>query len=138
MIGKSMANGLLSLVEGIAFLLGYKIRIKLDEHKIYIDFVDPKNDKMRAYDWNHFVNGNVFLRGKASPIKPLLDDNDDVDVIGSDRYKKLMRNKVITDLIKSQEEEGWTTRQIAMFGLIITGMNFAMIVIFFMFMSGGA
>lgn len=136
MFGKKVLNGFLSLIEGMAILLGYKWRIKLDEHKIYPNFINPDN-KARAYDRSHFVNGNIFLRGKASPIKPVKVDKD-VSIIGSSRYKMLMRNKVIGDLIKSQEEEGWSTRKIMLVGVVLTAINTSAVGVLLLVIGGGA
>lgn len=85
-----ITNMFLSLAEGLASLMGYKLVITLDEHKIDLKFVKPGDFRRKEafYDDAHYVNGNIFLDGYANPVKPVFDkvinaaeeigDNDDI------------------------------------------------------------
>lgn len=122
-LGKKFVNGLVKLGYGIGDALGLKWNIEVDEHKLYVELDELKDNIGKAYDRNHFVNGNIFIKGSSNPVKPVI-QNGDVELVSSQRYKSLMRNKVIEDLIKSQEEEeGMTTRKIALLGLGVTALN---------------
>lgn len=138
MAEKGLLNKVLALVEGMAYLFGLKLKIVLDEHTIHLSFVKPKDVGYVAYDSNHYSNGNIFLRGKSSPLKPYFDaSRKRIKMIGSIRYRRLMKLKVIGDFIKSQEDVGWTTRKIMLVGIILTAINTGAIGIFIIMLTGG-
>lgn len=129
-IKESIINGVVNIGEGFGRLVDLKWKVEIDENKMYVKMSEFGDETAVAYDRKHFVNGNVFIKGKANPIKPIFDDaKDRVELISSKRYKSLMRNSVISDLIKSQDEsEGLTTEQVALLGVVLSGVNTALLI----------
>lgn len=137
MIGKRVLNGFLGLFEGIASLLGYKLRIRLDMHKIYLDFIHPDKRKTREYNEDHFVNGNIYKKGTSTPIKPKMIESNTSDVISSDRYKDYMGLSLARDLVNAQKDEGWSTRKILLMSVVLSVMNIGIVLFILMLFAGG-
>jgi len=137
MIGKKLLNGLLGLIEGIGILLGYKWRVRLDLHKIYLDFISPDEKSTREYNHDHFVNGNIYVKGKSNPIKPKLEGKEAQDVISSDRYKTFMGLSLANDLVLAQKDEGWSTRKILLMAVVLTTINILITLLLGLVMTGG-
>ena len=103
-VSRAFSNFLLGLADGIASFGGYDLEIVVDDHEIEFSFVDSEDLDRRAYDGDHYVNGNIFRDGYANPIKPVLDDaEDEVELIRSDRYKDYMNQKLVREMVKATE-----------------------------------
>lgn len=114
MILDKIGSGIVKLIEGLLYLLGYRYKITLGRHKIYIDFCKPKKMAKddRIYDDGHYVNGNLYLKGGANPVKVgkgLTDGK--FKVIPSGKYMKFMEMKVLNDIARLSEGDmeikGW-------------------------------
>lgn len=101
MIGNKIGKLAYDVVAGIMLMLGYKLKVTVGEHKIYLDWVKASNLKERAWDKSHYVNGNIFVKGYANPIKPRLDrEKSNLDMIESTRYKDFMKLQTIQNIAK--------------------------------------
>lgn len=85
--------------------IGNEIAVVITPHKIKLKFIDPDSTDY-AWDESLFTSGNLFLEGFANPVKPKIPDNEDkaeseynLELIESKRYKKLMDNKLMDDVI---------------------------------------
>lgn len=131
-------NWIVGLAVGVASLLGYKLIVSVDEHRINVELTKPEELRERIYDTNHYVNGNIYVKGYANPIKPLLDKAESkVELVSSERYKNFMRMKILKELIKTAEGTGWTTEKLLKLILAIVIVLAGMFGIFVMLIFGG-
>lgn len=138
LIGETQFNLLLSLVLSMADVLGMKVKVELDEHKIDLSLISARELKKRAYDDGHYVNGNVFYKNFANPVKAKLDEGKDkLELITSDRYKHFMRMSLLKDLIKSAEGEGMSMETLTLIAIVISGINTALLGFFIFMLFGG-
>lgn len=101
MIGNKIGKLAYDVVAGIMLILGYKLKVTVGEHKIYLDWVKASDLNERAWDNSHYVNGNMFVKGYANPIKPRLDkEKSRLDMIASTRYKDFMKLQTIQNIAK--------------------------------------
>lgn len=101
MIGDKIGRLVYDIVAGIMLMLGYKLKVTVGEHKIYLDWVKASDMKERAWDSTHFVNGNIFIKGFANPVKPYLDKKKNkLELMESTRYKDYMKLQTIQNIAK--------------------------------------
>lgn len=137
MVGKRFLNFLLSLAVGLAEVLGMKLKVQLDEHRIRLSVIEPDKLTKRAYDGSHYENGNVFVKGYANPVKVLFDKAEKkAELISSERYKHFMKMSLLKDLIRSTAGDGWTLTTMVKLLLVLTMINTG-IIGFFVFMVLG-
>lgn len=138
MLGKRILNFVVSLAVGVAEVLGMKLKVELSEHRINLSLVEPEKLTKRAYDSNHYENGNVFIEGFANPVKVKLDDaRDELELIASERYKHFMKMTLLKDLIRSTEGNGWTLEKMVQLLIALTIVNIGLVG-FFLFLIVGA
>lgn len=138
MFGKKILNWILGLAVGVASLLGYKLMVSVDEHRIDVELTKPEELRERIYDTSHYVNGNIYRKGYANPIKPLLDKaGKKVELVSSERYKEFMRMKILKELIKTAEGTGWTTQKLLKLILAIVIVLAGLFGVFVMLIFGG-
>lgn len=117
----SIANWLIARGRKLGRGAGAEMMVSVDDHKINAKMVHPSNQEDKAWDHNLYERGNVFVEGYANPIKPAveeredLEDPDTVDVrvsgdddhiklISSPRYHKFMQQDLIDSLLTPQEK----------------------------------
>lgn len=138
MVGKKVLNWLLGLAVGVANLLGMKLMITIDEHRIDVELVKPDKLRERVWDSSHYVNGNIYVKGYGNPIKPLLDKAENkVELVSSERYKNFMRMKILKELIKTAEGTGWTTKKLLKLILAVVLILAGLFAVFVILMLGG-
>lgn len=81
---------------------GLKLRVRVTNHKILTDYVHPDMTK-RGWDFNTYYNGNIYLKGKANPVK-LNGGNTNRKLIPSQKYRSYMQNKLVSEIMKSHQE----------------------------------
>lgn len=85
----SISNTFLTWGRKLGRSANLELEVELSEHSIEIGMVNPNGDD-RAWDENMYKYGNVFPKGYANPIKPVvaenkqLEDPDTVKLQGSD------------------------------------------------------
>lgn len=137
-LGIRVLNLLVGLVDGLTRLLGYRLMVVLDDHQIDVKVIAPDSSDEIAYDDNHYVNGNIFLKGYANPIKLKLDKaKKEVALISSERYKYFMRMNLVKDIIRSTEGGGWSLETMVKIMLILLLVNTGFIVFFVVLLIGG-
>lgn len=123
-----MANWTDSLGEVFAKFGSLKRKVTLTPHKIKHRYVIPEDlDGELAWDDEMYVNGNIFFKNRANPVK-LESISDSCEWISSERYKDYMKNKLVRSLIKTTEDEGvdiTTVLKIAL-GVIIANFGISM------------
>lgn len=77
MIRESIANWFISTGISVGRAMGLKMGVELSEHSIDVRMQQADKSK-RAWDDSLYVNGNVFLDGKANPIKPRVVHNEGI------------------------------------------------------------
>lgn len=104
---------IVALTRSIVQMFGYELAVKIKEHSINLDFVDPDALDERAYDDNHFVSGNIFVGEYANPINITNIKNayQEADYIVSERYKEYMEQELIDDIIQSSKDSKLTITQ---------------------------
>lgn len=81
---------------------GLKLRVRVTNHKILTDYIYPDRSK-RAWDFDTYYNANLYLIGKANPIK--LDGSDtNRNLMPSQKYRSYMQNKLVSDIMESHQE----------------------------------
>lgn len=107
----------------------------LTEHKIKTKFESPSNEN-NAWDSNHWVYGNIFLKGIANPIKPKKSDveNGDYEIITSERYKSYMEQDLIDDMLQASKSSGLTLKNVA---LMLGALNILAVGLVFILTNGG-
>lgn len=133
---KPMANLMLGMAETLAEFSDNKLVVEIDEHKMDLKFVDPDQFRNREafYNDSHFVNGNIFIKGYANPIKPVFDRLiNKTDELSEDEvrkklklkpclnYKTFMRETKIKDMANVSWEDSNLLMTIIMI-LIIAGV----------------
>lgn len=82
-------NMMLATAEAMGSAMGLKRKVEISDHSVTVEMTNPDQDS-RAWDLDMFKRTNVFVRGYANPIKPVVDYNeqlenpDTVDVDDSD------------------------------------------------------
>jgi hypothetical protein len=101
-------------LRGTARIFNLELRIVLTEHKIKTEFVKPKNSDV-AWDSEHWVYGNIFVEGIANPVKITKSklEEEDVEIITSDRYKTFMEQSLIEDMLQASKSSGLSLKQVA-------------------------
>lgn len=128
MYRKKIVNGLYKLVMGIMSFFDLKLAVVLMEHKIELLTVhEDEKENDRYYDPDHFVNGNIYIKDKANPVK-LQEVEDKTELISSTKYKKFFNIDIIDKIAQVSKGaitiKGW----MAMLALlsISTGLNVLM------------
>lgn len=128
MYRKKIVNGLYKLVMGIMSFFDLKLAVVLMEHKIELLTVhEDEKENDRYYDPDHFVNGNIYIKDKANPVK-LQEVEDKTELISSTKYKKFFNIDIIDKIAQVSKGaitiKGW----VAMLALlsISTGLNVLM------------
>lgn len=154
-------NFALDMVASTGKAIGLQQKIEVSDHSVSVKLTLPDQDK-DAWDEDMFRHSNIFIRGYANPIKPVVnhnpelrnkdtvdleesdtgegdedwdeDDEDEghVDLISSTRYRDYMRQDLVSQLLTPQEQ--WKLLAYGILGLgILTFFN--MVVMFWL--NGG-
>lgn len=109
----TISTVLIALSRSIGKMFGYELAVIINEHSIELQMVNPENVEERAYDDNHFVSGNLFVKEFANPvnIKNMAKAYKDQEFITSKRYKKYMEQSLIDDIVRSSKNSGLTVTQ---------------------------
>lgn len=136
---------LLKMAESWAEFSDKKLVVQLDKHKIDMEFVDTDEYKYNDafYDDRHYINGNIFIKGYANPIKPVFDRTiEDADELDDDkvveklklkpslRYKTFMREDKIRQIAGAK----WDTGINLMTALMLVGLSVGAVFIAMMFL----
>ena len=91
-----------------------KLKVLLSNHKIDTDYTIPDEGEL-AWDMDTYYNGNLFLKGKSNPLR-LTKDDTQVKIMSSDRYRSLMNNKLVDDMVNASTEKdiSWDILHIAL------------------------
>jgi len=88
MYSKKMMNGFFKLVMGIASLFDLKLAIVLRDHEILIETIaEDEKEGERYFDPEHYLNGNLYIDGKANPVD-IKEMKEDVQLISSTKYER--------------------------------------------------
>jgi hypothetical protein len=115
-------------------VLGNQIAVIVTPHRIKLRMIDPDSTD-RYWDESFFTAGNIYFEGFANPIKPRVPESEseareerELELITSDRYKEMMEQSLITDIIgEGTKDSGLTllhvlvivtTVQLCMTGLL--------------------
>jgi hypothetical protein len=140
----TIATTLLQYSRVFGRMLGCQLAVETSEHSIQTTMEVPNQDD-RAWDPGLFKHGNLFVAGYANPVKPSvkvnkeletpdvvevdegdpakMEDTDDdpahAQLISSARYRKYMRQDLISQLLTPKEQ--W--RLIAYGVMAVAGMQ---------------
>jgi len=134
MISKKITNGFFKLVMGIASIFDLKIAVILDDHKIRLQTVhEDEKENTRYFDSDFFINGNLYIRGKANPVN-LNEIEDETHLISSEKYQRFFNIDIIEKIANvskgSVEIKGWTMM------LLLLAVNSIILVFLFFMMAG--
>lgn len=109
----TIATVMIAFSRSIGKMFGYELAVIINEHSIKLKMVNPDNKEDRAYDDNHFVSGNVFVKEFANPlsIEKVAEAYKEQEFITSERYKKYMEQSLIDDIVRSSKDDGLTVTQ---------------------------
>lgn len=133
----SFANVFLSLGKAWGEMFDHNLMVSVDDHEIRFKY-EKEPEEIEGINWdnNMYVNGNIYYKGKANPIKPVIDDGkDEVELISSDRYKDFMKQTLVRDIVRATEDEGLTMTQMLVIGSLAVS---ALTLIAVLMVSGGA
>lgn len=120
-----LANWFLNRAEWAAKISSSEPAIILSEHSITIKYEKPDSNFRRVWDTSMYKRGNIFRSKHANAIKVNV-NQEDLDLVASDRYKHFMNLKIIKDAFISKGERNEMIRYL-LFGLI--GLNVIMMII---------
>lgn len=92
-----MANLFLSISKSIAKARSSEPAIITSEHGITIKYETPSKEGNRIWDKSMYSWGNIFIKGYANPVKINVENNENAQMIASQKYKDFMKTKVIRD-----------------------------------------
>lgn len=152
-------NMMLATAEAMGSAMGLKRKVEISDHSVTVEWTTPDQDS-RAWDLDLFKRTNVFVRGYANPIKPVVDyheqleNPDTVDVEGSDvaddetggedddgphvslissaRYRDYMRQDLVSQLLTPQEK--W---RLLAYGILGLGIVLFVQMVITVYVNGG-
>lgn len=71
-------NAMLAVTKATASTLGLKLKVELSDHSIEHSYALPDKDS-KAWDMGMYKNGNLFPKGYANPIKPIVKHNENLE-----------------------------------------------------------
>lgn len=91
--------------------LGNQLAVIITPHKIQLEMIDP-DDTNRDWDESLYTYGNIYFRNFANPIKLQVPDSENdaeesmgLEMIASDRYKDVMDQNLISDIINEGKDD---------------------------------
>lgn len=78
MIRETIANSLIAAGRTLGKMSGLELKVELNDHSINVDMVQPDQDRW-AWDPDLYKSGNVYVSGYANPIKPRVEQNQNLD-----------------------------------------------------------
>jgi len=106
-------NAALGLVVGIGQSIGLKQKVEISDHTVSVELTLPDQDT-RAWDKDHFRHSNVFMKGYANPIKPVvrhhpnLEEKDTVHLQAQSETLQHEANQTAEDEDNHADEESET------------------------------
>lgn len=100
--------------------MGNELTVTLSNHDIKLGSDNPSSTE-KVWEDDLYVEGNVYLDGYANPVKPDVPvteydiEDDDLDLISTDRYK----HNLISDLRDALIEEGTEGSGLTVFHAIV-------------------
>jgi hypothetical protein len=113
-------------LRGTARLFGYELKIVLTEHKIKTKFDKPSREG-NCWDDSHWIRGNIFIKDIANPINIKKSDveDEDVEIITSERYKRFMEQSLVDDMLQASKTGKMTVKNavVILGSLIVLGIG---------------
>lgn len=86
---------------------GLELAVKVSDHSIELEMVDPGNTTEVAWDPHLYKNGNLFRQGYANPIKPIVNHSNELSQSDTVSGQVSLRGSVTEpkDLVSDGGEE---------------------------------
>lgn len=116
-----IANFFLGIAKGLANMVGSEQRVVVNDNKIKIDFVRPKDRE--NYVWEDlYTNGAIYIEGYAQPVKVVKEDAEEAGIKTTNYLKNFMQQDVISDALNPNKDE-WDMQTIMMaVGVVMLGV----------------